>query len=183
MNKEISNLERKLKNNFTTVAFIFIPIVIVISTELNINLLPFPIMKELDTALKRVIGYILLVLFSLILIANIVILIKELIELKKKNKLLKEKDFNKETIIDKKIYIIITILLGVVGGQNIITKNYIRFIVFAFISGLGVYLSRSPINLLTLIVMLISLVDILVILTKKTINGKIILNTKGVVYE
>lgn len=183
MNKEISNLERKLKNNFTTVSFIFIPIVIVISTELNINLLPFPIMKELDTTLKRVIGYILLTLFSLVLIANIVILIKQLIELKKKNKIITEKDFNKETIIDKKIYIIITILLGVVGGQNIITKNYIIFIVFTFISGLGVYLSRSPINLLTLIVMLISLVDILVITTKKSINGKIVLNTKGVVYE
>lgn len=183
MNKEISNLEKKLKNNFTTVAFIFIPIVIVISTELNIKLLPFPVMKELDTTLKRVIGYILLTLFSLVLIANIVILIKELIELKKLNKSITKKDFNKETIIDKKIYIIITILLGIVGGQNIITKNYIRFIVFTLISGFGVYLTKSPINVLTLIIMLISLVDILVITTKKTINGKIILNTKGVVYE
>ncbi len=183
MNKEISNLENKLKNNFTTVAFIFIPIVIVISTELNINLLPFPIMKPLDTKLKHVIGYILLTLFSLVLIANIVILIKQLIELKKLNKTITKKDFTKETIIDKKIYIIITILLGIVGGQNIITKNYIRFIVFTFISGLGVYLARSPINILTLIVMLISFVDILIVITKKTIEGKIVLNTKGVVYE
>lgn len=183
MNKEISNLERKLKNNFTIVAFIFIPIVIVISTELSINLLPFPIMKPLDSKLKHIIGYILLSLFSMVLIANIVILIKQLIALKKLNKNITEKNFDRETIINKNIYIIITIILAMIGGQNIITKNYIRFIVFTLISGIGIYISKTPINILTLIITLISFIDILVISTKKCINGKIVLNTKGVDYE
>lgn len=183
MNKEISNLERKLKNNFTIVAFIFIPIVIVISTELSINLLPFPIMKPLDSKLKHIIGYILLSLFSMVLIANIVILIKQLIALKKLNKNITEKNFDRETIINKKIYIIITIILAMIGGQNIITKNYIRFIVFTLISGIGIYISKTPINILTLIITLISFIDILVISTKKCINSKIVLNTKGVDYE
>ena len=184
MNKEISNLETKLKNNFTIVAFIFIPIVLVISTELSINLMPFPIMKNItDSKLKQIIGYILLTLFSCVLIANIVILITQLVKLKKLNKQITIKDFNKETIINRNIYIIITILLGVIGGQNNITKNYIRFIIFMLISGFGIYLTKTPINILTLIITLISVVDLLVITTKKCIDNKIILNTKGVNYE
>lgn len=184
MNKEISNLETKLKNNFTIVSFIFIPILLVLSTELSINIMPFPTMKDITgSKLKQIIGYTLLTLFSLVLIANIVILITQLLNLKKLNKQITQKDFNKETKINKITYIIISLLLSLIGGQNIITKNYIRFIIFMLISTIGIYLSKTPINILTMIITLNTIVDLLVISTKKTINKDIIINTKGVNYE
>ncbi len=184
MNKEIAKLENKIKTNFSIVMFIFLPIVILISTELSIQIIPFPIVNDIsDSKLKQVIGYILLGFFAIILISNFVILIKQLLQAKKLNKQLKDKDFNKETIINKNICIVITLLLGIIGGQNIISKNYIRFIIFMIISCAGIILYKSPINILTIIIMSISLIDILVILTKKSKDGKIVLLTKGVEYE